>query len=498
MPHLITEMAPVGRYLTLNHRAKRSGVLPLSDARCHLAKKLGELFFKCKRYLAEVGVGQGAASLAGPRDGVAKAPSRLCRLVPRHAATPRQYRRAEPSACGRASASAPRSARAPHARHLRPSQRHRRIHPLLREVISRRACLLDIAPPSRHNIASEPVYNAGVAGAGEEATANEPRLDLMPRGPPPRPQREDGCSTTGISPPPWSPSPACRPSRARQGSTVRGSLATGFWIHRSADPRRQIFDAMIETVAHRGYELHDDRARAERRAGPGARLRRALREQAGMLSADVRRAARAGSSRRCWRACPGRRPGPSGSSWACRRCWTSSPAIPTARAWRWSSASALPKRRSRAGTRPGKARGNPRRGPSVRGRARVGRRRAPATADLRGRGRRHRLDRASAGAGRPHGRTGSAASRPPLLRAAALPRPRPRAERRQAQTGNRAGIQSLTRAGLTTREASPGSQSRKPAPGCPPPAPAHRPTHGSAAGLFPAVDDVRELAASAR
>jgi AcrR family transcriptional regulator len=39
------------------------------------------------------------------------------------------------------------------------------------------------------------------------------------------------------------------------GIDGEGLAREGFWIHRSADPRRQIFDAMIETVANRGYEL---------------------------------------------------------------------------------------------------------------------------------------------------------------------------------------------------------------------------------------------------
>jgi AcrR family transcriptional regulator len=39
------------------------------------------------------------------------------------------------------------------------------------------------------------------------------------------------------------------------GIDGEGLARDGFWTHRRADPRRQIFDAMIETVAHRGYEL---------------------------------------------------------------------------------------------------------------------------------------------------------------------------------------------------------------------------------------------------
>src|SRR6202042_59900 len=56
---------------------------------------------------------------------------------------------------------------------------------------------------------------------------NEPRLGLTPRGLLHRPQREEGCSTTGISPRRWSPSPACRPSRSpHQGERVTRLLTT--------------------------------------------------------------------------------------------------------------------------------------------------------------------------------------------------------------------------------------------------------------------------------
>jgi AcrR family transcriptional regulator len=39
------------------------------------------------------------------------------------------------------------------------------------------------------------------------------------------------------------------------GIDSEGLARDGFGTYRCADPRRQIFDAMIETVAHRGYEL---------------------------------------------------------------------------------------------------------------------------------------------------------------------------------------------------------------------------------------------------
>jgi AcrR family transcriptional regulator len=39
------------------------------------------------------------------------------------------------------------------------------------------------------------------------------------------------------------------------GIDGEGLARDGFGIHRCADPRRQIFDAMIETVANRGYEM---------------------------------------------------------------------------------------------------------------------------------------------------------------------------------------------------------------------------------------------------
>jgi AcrR family transcriptional regulator len=39
------------------------------------------------------------------------------------------------------------------------------------------------------------------------------------------------------------------------GIDGEGPVRDGFEVYRCADPRRQIFDAMIETVAHRGYEL---------------------------------------------------------------------------------------------------------------------------------------------------------------------------------------------------------------------------------------------------
>lgn len=39
------------------------------------------------------------------------------------------------------------------------------------------------------------------------------------------------------------------------GIDGEGRARDGFAVYRRADPRRQIFDAMIETVAHRGYDL---------------------------------------------------------------------------------------------------------------------------------------------------------------------------------------------------------------------------------------------------
>ena len=106
-----------------------------------------------------------------------------------------------------------------------------------------------------------------------------------------------------------------------------------------------------------------------------------------------------------------RRPGPSGSSWACGRCSPSWPSIPTARAWRWSSASARATRPSPACARPlarlvpilDEGRAYAAEEGSTGGRA-------AAAADLRGRGRRHRLDRAPAGAGRAHRRTAGCCS----------------------------------------------------------------------------------------
>src|SRR5665213_3185728 len=81
--------------------------------------------------------------------------------------------------------------------------------------------------------------------------------------------------------------------------------------------------------------------------------------------------------------------------------------------------------------------------------------RAPAAPDLGGRRRRHRLDRAPAGARGTHRRATHAAPRSPLLHAHALPRTPPRDDRRRAERGS---LTRHTRRDRRRAERGPGGQ----------------------------------------